>query len=229
MPGDATAGAWSPNNAFLATGHEDGTVTISSAEPGGKVVTLRPHRDQIYHLAWSPDSTRLASTSANDFFVSIWDIASAKMVLGPLRHSHGITAIAWGADGRQLATGSMDETVKVWDALTGQEIATLRGQLDATTSLAWGPDGQLAAGGADGSMRIFHSTHDQEWSVLPGEVRETAVAWSPDGTRLASAGDDGKIRIWDPVIARVVMTIDSARPSGDLSAVRSDSLACLES
>jgi WD40 repeat protein len=209
-PGNVSTGAWSPNDKLLASGNRDGTLTISGTQAGAEIVSLRGHSDTIYHVAWSLDSSRLASTSANDFFLSVWDVATKKMVLGPLRHSHGITSIAWEPGGRRLASGSMDEAVKIWDASTGREELTLRGHRAAITSLAWGPDGRLASGGSDGSMRIRTSIHDQEWSVLPGHaVRATSVAWSPDGTRLASGGDDGKLTIWDPVAHREVRTIEA--------------------
>jgi WD40 repeat protein/serine/threonine protein kinase len=205
-----TAGAWSPDDKTFATGHFNGTVTLSPAHAGAETTKLRAHVDWIYHLAWSPDSSRLATTSANDFFVSIWNVATQKTVLGPLRHSHGITTIEWEPGGQRLATGSMDETVKIWDANTGHEEVTLRGQQWGLTSLAWGPDGRLASGGSDGSMRVWNSIRDQESNVLPGHVgRATSVAWSPDGKRLASAGDDGKVRIWDPVTRKEVRTLDA--------------------
>jgi WD40 repeat protein/serine/threonine protein kinase len=224
-PGGVTAGAWSPDDKLLATGHGDGTVTISGAHAGATIVTLRAHVDWIYHLAWSPDSARLASTSANDFFVSVWDVATGKMVLGPLRHSHGITAIAWEPDGKRLATGSIDETVKVWTAATGHEDLTLRGHRASSTSLAWGPGGRLASGGSDGSMRVWDSVHDQESSALSGHVgRATAVSWSPDGKRLASGGDDGQVRIWDAVTREKVLTLkghDKSRINPQFGLIRS--------
>ncbi|MBI1842107.1 MAG: serine/threonine protein kinase [Verrucomicrobia bacterium] len=207
-PGAVSSGAWSPDDKLLATGHFDGTVSISGARAGARITALRAHVDTIYHLAWSPDSSRLASTSANDFFVSVWDVASEKVVLGPLRHSHGITSIAWEPNGNRLATGSMDETVKIWDTDTGREAATLRGNTQAVTSLSWGPDGRLASGCADGSMRVWDFLRDQESCLLPGHaLRAMAVAWSPNGKRLASGGDDGKVRIWNPATREEVLSI----------------------
>src|SRR5262249_15436651 len=142
------------------------------------------------------------------FFVSIWEVASQKRILGPLRHSHGITSIAWEPAGKRLATGSMDETVKIWNATTGHEDATLRGHPTSITSLAWGPGGRLASGGGDGSLRIWTSLRDQESRVLPGHIGRTmSVSWSPDGKRLASGGDDGNIRIWDPDARKEVLTL----------------------
>jgi WD40 repeat protein len=206
-PSGATAGALSPDDNLLASGHMDGTVTISGAHSGARIATLRGHRSQVHALAWSPDGTHLASGS-QDFTARIWEIASEKMALGPLRHNHEITSIAWEPDGQRLATGSFDHAVKIWSAATGYEERTLRGHVEGVTSLAWAPDGRLASGGDDGKVRIWSSLRDQESRMLPALVeRVTAVTYSPDGKRLASAGDDGKVRIWDSSTYELVLTL----------------------
>jgi WD40 repeat protein/serine/threonine protein kinase len=224
-PGGVFAGAWSPDDKRLASGHDDGTVTISGTHPGDKIVTLRGQVGAICYLAWSPDGARLAATSRNDFSVRIWEVASEKMVLGPLRHSHEITSFAWEPNGQRLATGSADETVKIWNATSGGEALTLRGHRERITGLAWGPDGRLASGCGDGSVIVWTSLRDQESNVLPGHgVRATAVAWSPDGKRLASAGDDGTVRIWDPATHEMVRTLkghDKSRVSQQFGLIRS--------
>ncbi len=60
-PGNACAGAWSPDDKYLATGRVDGTVTVSGTRAGDKIVVLKGHVDLIYDLAWSrrQRSTRL--------------------------------------------------------------------------------------------------------------------------------------------------------------------------
>ncbi len=193
----------------MASGHDDGTVTISGTHAGDKVVTLRGHVNLILALAWSPDSARLASASG-DHTARVWDIASGKMVLGPLPHPHEVHSVTWEPNGQRLAAGSADQTVKIWNATTGHEEFTLRGHAQSVTSLAWHPDGRLASGCDDGSVRIWTSVRDQEASVLPGHVgKATSVSWSPDGKRLASGGDDGKIRIWDPATREEVNSINA--------------------
>jgi WD40 repeat protein/serine/threonine protein kinase len=224
-PGGVFAGAWSPDDTRLASGHDDGTVTISGTHAGDEIVTLRGHAGSISNLAWSPDGARLAATSRNDFSVRVWEVATGKVVLGPLRHSHEITSFAWEPDGQRLATGGADETVKIWNATTGREALTLRGHRERITSLAWGPDGRLASGCGDGSVKVWNSVGDQESSVLPGHVvRATSVSWSPDGKRLASGGDDGKVRIWDPATREEVLTLkghDEGRVSQQFGLIRS--------
>ena len=224
-PGNVGAGLWSPDDKLLACGHWDGTVTISSATNVDKFVTLGGSYAPISALAWSPDSSRLAATSSYDYAARIWDVASGKVVLGPLLHSHEAMSIAWEPSGKRLATGSIDETIKIWDANSGHEAVTLRGNLRAVTSLAWGPDGRLASGFDDGGVKVWNPIHDQESSELPAHAgRAHSVAWSPNGKRLASGGDDGKIRIWDSATRKEVQTLighDQGRVHGQFGLIRS--------
>ena len=205
-PGGVTAGAWSPDDKLLASGHDDGTVTISGTPAGDKVVTLRGHADTVYHLAWSPDSTRLASTGG-DFH---------REDLGRRLGKNGgrpAPAFPRGHVGRVGA--EWKETGDRQHRRDGQDLGHDHGPRGShaawtscrrCTSSRLGPDGRLASGCGDGSVRIWTSIRDQESSVLPGHaVRATSVAWSPDGKRLASGGDDGKIRIWDPATRKEVV------------------------
>jgi WD40 repeat protein/serine/threonine protein kinase len=222
-PGGVRAGAWSPDDKLLASGHGDGTVTVSGTDPGDKIVTLEGHVRGIIRLVWSPDGTRLASAS-EDFTARIWSVAKGEMVLGPLRHSHEISSLAWEPDGKRLATGSADETVKIWSATTGREIVTLRGHYQSITSLSWGPGGCLASGCRDGSVRIWNSIHDQESNVLPGhDIGVRTVSWSPDGKRLASGSYDGTVRIWDSVSREEVLTL---KGHDERRVTRDDGLQC---
>jgi WD40 repeat protein/serine/threonine protein kinase len=114
-------------------------------------------------------------------------------------HGNGVTGVAYSPDGRRLASASVDQTVKVWEAATGKEMLTLKGHTGAVASVAYSPDGRcLASAGWDRTVRVWDAATGQELLKLQGHTDGvTGVAYSPDGRCLASAGWDQTVKVWD--------------------------------
>ncbi len=114
-------------------------------------------------------------------------------------HAKPVTSLCVSPDGLLVATGSRDDTIRVWDAVTGEEIRVLSGHGDDVTAVAFSPDStRLASGSKDDSVRVWRL--DDGETVLRLDAHAfpvTAIAFSPDGATLVSGSQDHHVVHWD--------------------------------
>ncbi|KAA6408308.1 MAG: hypothetical protein FRX48_08050 [Lasallia pustulata] len=125
-------------------------------------------------------------------------------------HSDWVNAVAFSPDGKQLASGSGDMTVRIWDAATGATLQTLEGHSDWVSAVAFSPDGkQLASGSSDKTVRIWDAATGATLQTLEGHSDVVnAVAFSPDGKQLASGSVDMTVQIWDTATGATLQTLE---------------------
>jgi WD40 repeat protein len=153
------------------------------------------------------------------------------------RHRGGVWCQALSPDGRALATGGLDGTVRVWDVDGGRLRRALIGHASYVYGLDWSPDGNtLASAGAfDATVRLWDARTGRPLRVLKGHPAYVVhVKWSPDGRSvLAAGGDSGALSHWDAVTGRKGDTVElgkpvlglSWRPDGRTAAVVAQGLA----
>src|SRR6266568_499061 len=84
-------------------------------------------------------------------------------------HSAEIFRIAWSPDGRVLASGSADNTIRLWDVQMGQALRTLEGHTESVPYVAWSPNGRvLASGSFDSTIRLWDGQTGQTLGTLEG-------------------------------------------------------------
>lgn len=115
-------------------------------------------------------------------------------------HARPIAAMAFSPDGRRLATGSKDKTVRLWDLESGRMLWARREHAAEVNSVAFSPEGRrLASAGDDGAIRLWNVDDGESLRTIAASDRGIrTIVFSPDGRRLASAGHDGTVRLWNP-------------------------------
>ena len=115
-----------------------------------------------------------------------------------LATGHSVKSVVYSPDGRYLASGSGDDTIKIWEVATGKELRTLTGHSSLVSSVVYSPDGRYLAGGSwDNTIKIWEVATGKELRTLNGHSDWVeSVVYSPDGRYLASGDSFGTIKIW---------------------------------
>jgi WD40 repeat protein len=134
MPTSGGVFTWSPDSRqiAIARGKEVDVWNVSSATV---VLQLQGHSDAILGIDWSPDGSKLA-TSSQDFTARIWDVTTGQRLISIPLMSHG-DGILWSPDGSTVSVWTRP-FVQIFDPLTGE---ILSDQFVSLIPPTWSPDG----------------------------------------------------------------------------------------
>ncbi|NTU85752.1 MAG: WD40 repeat domain-containing protein [Chloroflexales bacterium] len=236
--------AFSPDGSHLAAAVFDGTVLVWDLGVAREAETsdltagqtdprlryrLRGHTNDARFVAWSPDGSRLASSS-QDRKIIIWDVQTGAQQMTLAGHTNSVSLLSFSADGTRLLSGSNDNSVRVWDVTPAYELRAFAAA-PATTTNFWQPmalsrDGRrLIAGSPEwpATLTVFDATSGAPLVELPtGDDRSAGVALSADGSRAATAsadpefpGHDGSaapsVAVWDTATGELIRRFPSPR------------------
>jgi WD40 repeat protein len=153
--------AFSSDGQVLASGNEDGSITLWDPSTGaqiGRSFEVPGGSSLVVGIAFSPDGRILATGNA-DGSVSLWD-SSTQDLLGSLSGGHAdqVLTLAFSPDGRTLASGGGDGTIALWDIAHRRQIGeSFSGYAEKINGLQFSPDGaSLVSGGDAGSYYIWN-------------------------------------------------------------------------
>ncbi|KIJ26014.1 hypothetical protein M422DRAFT_192783, partial [Sphaerobolus stellatus SS14] len=117
-------------------------------------------------------------------------------------HQSSVTSVGFSLDGTKIVSGSWDNTVRLWDACTGQSLGQpLEGHQGGVSSVGFSPDGtKIVSGSSDNTVRLLWDACTGQSLGQPLEGHQnwvTSVGFSPDGTKIVSGSSDNTVRLWD--------------------------------
>jgi len=187
--------SFSPDSKRIITGSLDHSIKTFDATSGRELMTFLGHEAPVLSISFGPEGQRIVSSSM-DGAVRVWNEAIKRdyMTLPSSHHA------AFSPDNKRLVSAGMnDNTIKVFDVVTGTEVMTLCGHSGRVWSVAFRPDGErIVSGSFDQTIRIWDATKGVELMILRGhESRVWSVAFSPSGQRVVSGSYDGSVRVWN--------------------------------
>ena len=212
--------SFSPDSRYVLTAGADRTARLLDIRTGKQVRTFtpssylrsgsKPESDSgyIYSAIFSPDGRYIVTSGYGA--ASLWDIQSAREIRTFQGHSDMIRSVGFSRDGKYLATGSEDKTVKVWDVSTGRKIVYFKDSLHAVRAVGLSPDGKYAVTGNEyGTVRFYNiSTGRIIWASGRGDNKVYFVRFSPDGSHLA-VSTKKVLQIWNVKKGKMIQTIDT--------------------
>jgi WD40 repeat protein len=199
------------------------------------VVTHPVHKKSVTAAEFLPDGETFVTVSL-DGTLKKWKTADAlkyhkdmeeskgakpdppKPVQSMIAHSgSGVTCLTISPDGKRMATGAVDGSIKLWDADAIKPIATAAAaHTGGVKAIQFSPDGkELATSGADKTGRLWDVSGDKPIAKFKLEGAEgvvTCLSFSPDGKQLAAgtgiAKKCGTIHVWDTTTGKLAYKLE---------------------
>lgn len=223
FPGDARALSFSPDQKTIA-GADGTAIKLWNVATGQELQTLEGSQLGVDSVTFSADG-KLLAVGNSDNTVALWDSANRQQVRVLKGHVAAVATVAVSGDDKVLASAleagvagiRRNDTIKIWDPVTGQLVRSLTGR-NSGQSIGLSNDGtRLVSGSFGNTVSVWNvaQSEAQRTITVPRESRfvPDRVALSSDGKLIAAGGRDDAIKLWDAGTGRELFTLRGHRKS----------------
>jgi RNA polymerase sigma factor (sigma-70 family) len=195
--------AWSDDGTLLASAGVDKIIRLWDPITWTVQRELKGHENYICSLAFAKGGKILASATEAEGIIRLWDPATGRLqrLVGEGKELRSVNAVSFSPDGKTLASGNGDATIRIWDPVTAEELRRWKPHGRSVAALAFAPDGATlaSAGSWDSAIRFWDPATGKEKHLSPfGHRGIVHQMWlSPDGRTLTTLGFDHRLIDWD--------------------------------
>ena len=185
-------------------------VNFSAFFAGSPASRSTPHLYISSLSTWHQDSPIWTNWRDRFGFIPSISLARGAITIPLLAIStDSVSCIAFSPDGNRIVSGSHDQSVRVWDAKTGEQLMVLQGHIGIVTSASFSPDGNRIVSGSDDQLvRVWDAQTGEQLMELQGHTGfVNSVSFSPDGNRIVSGSKDQSVQVWDVKTGEQLMVL----------------------
>ncbi|CAA2981319.1 WD repeat-containing VIP3-like [Olea europaea subsp. europaea] len=204
-----------PSGRIAASASIDSFIRVFDVATNNTIATLEASPSEVWKLQFNPQGTALAAAGGGSASVKLWDTAQWQLIatlsvprLEGLKPSEKtgskkfVLSVAWSPDGTQIACGSMDGTISIFDVTRAKFLHHLGGHSMPVRSLVYSSaplDARvLFSASDDGHVHVYDTEGKTLISSLSGHASWVlSVDVSPDGMAIATGSSDRSVRLWD--------------------------------
>ncbi len=160
-------------------------------------------------MDFSPDGKTLAIGRGSIGSIGLIHADTGTVKWKTSDHEKKVRFVDFSPDGKTLVSGSLDQTVRFWDAETGAIIRDLKGHQGMAYAGAYSPDGKTLAVASSKTLTVWDAATDALVHTLEGHDGAVfCLAFSPDGAEIATGGRDKTVRRWSAKTGELIKTME---------------------
>ncbi len=202
--------AFADDQNWMASASDDQTIRIwdlaTNAPTQSPVQTLQGHEGSVNAVAFAPNNARRLLSASNDNSLILWNVETGEAIARLTGHENWVTSVAFNPDGTQAVSGSVDDTIILWD-LTDEEnpqlVRRLRGHTDTVWDVAITHDGRrIISASEDKTIRIWdiesgELLHQLGEASLGHQAGVKQIILTADDSQLISYSTDNRVVVWN--------------------------------